>query len=100
MGDLLLAPDKIVGVADVLPVVLEDDVLQAEDPGVASDDDLVVQSLNPLVVRLRVSVSQTGEAHSVPNLTGDLPAGLQRDDVRRVCNISQSVTLTVYPHDD
>ena len=88
VGDLLLSPDEIVGVADVLPVVLEDDVLQAEDPGVAPDDDLVVQSLNPLVVRLWVGVSQAGEAHSVPNLTGDLPTGLQRHDVRRVCNIS------------
>ena len=77
VGDLLLPPDEIVGVADVLPVVLEDDILQAEDPGVASDDDLVVQSLNPLVVRLRVGVSQAGQAHSVPNLTGDLPAWLQ-----------------------
>ena len=105
LSDLLLAPDEVVGGADVLSVILntsrhsghsslephlEYDIVQQEDPGVAPDDDLVVEPLDPLVDRERVGVCQTGEAHPVPDLTGDRPTGLQGHDVRRVWNTTVS----------
>ena len=86
---LLLSPDLIMCMANVLTIILKlqvlllrfptlkdathlkDDIVQLKDPGVTSDNILIMESLNPLVGGQRISIRLTCQTYSASHLTRD-----------------------------
>lgn len=65
---------KITGITSKISTLkdathLKDDIVQLKDPGVTSDNILIMESLNPLVGGQRISIRLTCQTYSASHLT-------------------------------